>query len=368
MKLSVLQQDLVNALLVASRMVSSRAQLPVLGNILFSAQKGALSLSATNLEMGVVLSIGAKTEKEGKITLPAKIVTEMVSNFPPGRIELEEKGGQVLFHADGISADVATLPASEFPQMPSRPAKNTLFLSKQLLNEIFTKVSFAASTDESRPQLNGIFFQNKAEALTVVATDGFRLSKMEAEPFKKGSFPDSLLVPARLFAEAAKIFTEEKGVNVAISPKEKQVLFSDEGALLVGRLIEGDYPNFERIIPNEKTLSVVVDREELLRAVKGAAVFAREALNILKIKTKEGRLAVTSESSQHGSESAEVEAKIEGASLETAFNYRYLLEYLQNSEGKEVLFETNGPLSPGVFRDPKKEKLLHLIMPVRTQD
>lgn len=368
MKLSVLQGDLTSGLNMVSRFVSPRAQLPVLSNILFSAKKGKLRLAATNLEMGISLEIGAKVEKEGGITIPAKMVVELVSTMPTGRIEIEEKEGSLNFSAGAFSSSLAGIPASEFPTVPFQTEKTSFSLKKEILEEIAKKISFSASIDDARPNLTGVLLLFGEENLRAVATDGFRLSlkdfKSAKEPEKK---KERLLVPAKLLDELSRILGKEEEIGVSFLDKEGQILFSSNSAVLTGRLLEGEFPDYERILPDKTKYRATAGKDDLLQAVKAAAVFAREAASILRITIGDSRLKVEAESQQYGKEEAVVDAKTEGGEIEVAFNYRYLLDFLNGADGSEITFSIDGPTTPGLFEDNKDSSYKHLIMPVRVQ-
>lgn len=367
MKVSVLQEDLLHALTSVSRFVSPRAQLPVLANILFTCEKGKLRLAATNLEMGISLQMGAKVEKEGALTVPAKMVVDLVSSLPPGRVQIEQEGGHLRFLAEGFSSSLAGIPANEFPAIPQQAKGGALTISYSTLEELSRKVTFAASTDEARPVLTGallIFGENK---LAAVATDGFRLSHKEFQLGRKEKKEEQVLVPARAVEELARILQGEEEIKIFFLEKEGQILFSGGPVVLTGRLIEGEFPNYEKIIPNNPGHKALVDKEGFLRAVRAAAVFAKESASILKLKLEDGKMFVEAESQQYGQERATIDAKVEGGELEMAFNYRYVLDFLGSADGDEVLFATDGPTSPALFQDTKDPSYKHLIMPVRIQ-
>lgn len=368
MKLSVLQEDFLRGLTSVSRFVSPRAQLPVLSNILFSTQKGKLKLAATNLEMGVSLEVGAKVEKEGETTVPARMVVELISNMPPAKIDVEAKEGALSFSSGGFSGSLATIPANEFPAIPSS-GKNGVGLRGETLDILSRKVTFAASTDDSRPVLTGTLLVF-GEKLTAVSTDGFRLSYKEISvEEKKKEKEERLLVPAKAIEEMSRTLDgQEEKVQISFSEKEGQILFSGGPAVLTSRLLAGDFPDYQKIVPVKTTYEMRAEKEDLVRAVKAAAVFAREAASIVKLKVEEGRVVVAAESQQYGKEEAAVDAKTEGGELEVAFNYRYLLDFLGSTDGDEIVFRTEGATAPGLFQENKDDSYKHLIMPVRLQD
>ncbi|MDO8503740.1 MAG: DNA polymerase III subunit beta [bacterium] len=365
MKILVLQEDLFRGLGVASRFVSSRAQLPVLSNILFSAKQGKLRLAATNLEMGISYKIGAKVEEEGSVTLPAKLVVELISNMPPGQVSIVEKAGQVIISTPAFSATLSSVPASEFPTVPDEIGNVGFSLPGDVFRSIAQKVAFSAAADEARPSLTGVLLLF-GDNLRTVATDGFRLSYMEF-PLGKGGKEQKFLVSARAIDELSRILKEGEEVLVSVSEKESQILFVREGLVLTGRLLGGDFPDFEKVIPKVGTHKAIVNKEEFARAVRAASVFAREAASVVRLGIEKDRFLVSAESQQYGKDEVVLEAKTEGEGAVAAFNYRYVLDFLGSIGGDEVSFETEGPTSPGVFKDTKDPSYKHLIMPVRIQ-
>jgi len=375
MKLSVLQENLAKGLSLVSRSVAPKAQLPVLGNILLTTDKGRLKLSATNLETGINYWLGAKIEKEGAISVPAKILTEFVSSLPSEKIELEVKENSLNLICGAYQASFVGLPASEFPSLPTLKDKETFsFPSGELLKSI-SQVSFAAASDEGRPVLTGVLFQVKENNLVLVATDGYRLSfkKMgkvkgveEAKEFKKG-----LIIPSRTLNEVGKILTDqeqEKGMGLTITPSSNQIIFSTAEAEIVSRLIEGSFPEFEKIIPEKGTTKVVLETQDFIQAVRTAAIFARESANIVKFKVQSSKFKISANAPQVGENLIELEGKQEGEDNKIAFNSRYLLDFLNSVDTEQVSFEMTTPLNPGVFRPVGDPSYLHIIMPVRVQE
>lgn len=372
MKVSVLQEDLLFGVTAVSRFISSRVQLPVLSNILLSSEKGKLQLSATNLEMGISITISAKTEKEGKTTVPAKIITDLIGNSSPGHISLEETNGQVVVNMPPLmSATLTTIPPNDFPNIPTEIKQKDITISKEVVGSLVSQVSFAAAGDETRPVLTGILLLF-SDGIKAVATDGFRLSfkTISLEKQKQSEVPEKILIPARFISELGRIATtvgQDEGIGMSVLKKEGSVLFSARQAVLTGKIIEGDFPDFERVVPKKWTHRAVFEKDGFLRAVKAASVFARESASVVRIKLHDGKLSVLAESQQYGKEEAVIDAKTEGGEVEAAFNYRYILEFLGSVAGDEISFETEGPTSPGVFQDTKDSSYKHLIMPVRIQ-
>lgn len=364
MKITVLQEDLLQGLTIVSRFISSRAQLPVLANVLISTDKNKIRLAATNLEMGISLYIGAKIEKEGSITVPAKVILELVFNLPAGQIIIENKQDQLQIKTSSFSANLGSIPASEFPSIPGQIKDKRLSLSTEDIEQINKKVSFSSSKDETRPTLTGILFTFEEGKIKAIATDGFRLSLKEIST--KVSKQEKLLIPAKTVDELSRIVGGKPGeIDVSIMEREKQVLFSVNSILLSGRFLEGDFPNYEKIIPREWNHMARVNREEFARAIRAAGVIARDSAGVIRVNIKKDGLSVLAENQQYGSEETTVDAKVEGEEIEIAFNYKYILEFLGSVMNEEISLETAGNTSPAVFRDTKDPSYFHLIMPIK---
>lgn len=370
MKLSVLQENLNKGLSVASRTVASRPQLPVLAHVLLATDQGRLKVSSTDLETGVNLWVGAKIQKEGAISIPAKILAEFVSSLPPGRIDLEVKENLLKLSSGRFEARFNGLAASEFPKIPSVKGRPILTISPKLFIEAISQVAFAAALDETRPVLTGIYFFIKDAFLNLVATDGYRLSvKTLKQSVTNDQLKKGLIVPAQAFREAARVVgEEEKEAKFYLTSDNNQLIFLVGDTEIITRLIEGKFPDFEKIIPSEGKIKSLIETEEFLRVVKIASIFARESANIVRFQLKKEGIEISANTAQVGENKSLVETKVEGGEEKIAFNSRYLLDFL-SVVGSEVFnFNMSGPLNPGVFRPEKDTSFFHIIMPVRVQE
>ena len=369
MKLAILQENLQKALTTASRFASARAQLPILGNILFSAHKASIDICSTNLEISVAIKVGAKVEEDGKISVPSRVISELVANLPKETLTLEVKKEQMKIDSKGFSSTVLGMDPSDFPKIPnSIDREKSLNVSRNELVEALSNVLFAASVDETRPVLTGVLFITESGAIALVATDGFRLSqkKIKVAGVKAGQ---KIVLPKLVLSEIGRVEGEEN-IFLELNQKEKQAVFGVGDTILASRLLEGEYPDFEKIIPKKSEIQVLLDKEEFLRAVKLASVFARDAANIVKLKISKDGVKISAESGASGSQETEVEAKIEGSTqggFEIAFNYRFLEEFANSVKGEEIKIEFSEVDKPGVFTDTSDSSYLHLIMPVKIQ-
>ncbi len=374
MELSLLTENLNNALTHVSRFVSTKAQLPILSHILFSTDTGRLKLSATSLEMGINYWIGAKIETEGSFCVPSKDISEFISYLPSGKIDfnLNEKN---LLNIKSLKASstFSTLSSTDFPQIPTIDPTTVFELDLPVLLDSMTTVAFASATDDSRPVLTSVLCKFTPESLTLVATDGFRLSLKTIKFQNQIIFPDgqeslTLLIPAKSLAEVLKIAKIAPKIKIGLTPDRHQVVFVLEDLEIISRLIDGEYPNFERIIPESSPTKVYINKEELSQAIRLASVFARQSANVVKFSLKNNSLELSANAPQIGQNQVSVDARIEGEPLEIAFNYKFVSDFLSIVKSDEIIIELNQPLTPGAFRDPQNPDLLHIIMPVRLQD
>ncbi len=372
MKLQVLQENLSSALSITSRFASSRAQLPVLANVLLSAKKNKLIVASTNLEISVSLSVGAKVQKNGELTVPARVITDLVSNLKTGPMTLHAEKEQLKISSQNFTSTLTGMNSSDFPEIPHEAGRGAANFPKGDFINALEHVLFAASIDETRPVLTGVLFLFDNNVLTLVATDGFRLSKkkLKLKSAKNLRISNNLIMPKNSLSELSRLSGTEDSIGFSYKEGEGQVVFSVNDAILASRIIEGDYPDFEKIIPAEAGYKIRLDKEEFLRAVKLASVFARDAANVVTLKVESQGLTVFAESSQSGRQEAKVDAKIEGTkkALKIAFNFRFLEDFLNVVKSEEVQIELSSASAPGVFTDTKDSDFLHLIMPVRIQD
>jgi DNA polymerase-3 subunit beta len=368
-KLSVIQENLARGLSVVSHAVSSKAALPVLANVLLRTKDAGLELTATNLEIGITHWVPGKIDEDGSITLPAKLFTDIVTSLPNMRIDLELLGDDRVHLTCGrFETHVKGMPADEFPQIPTAGERPTTRIAQRVLRQALAEVAFAAASEEARPILTGVLTRFEGDRLTLAAADNYRIA-ITTIPVLTPVEETSIVVPARSYHELARILADvDDPVDVILSPSRNQVLFHLEGTELVSRLIDGQFPNYQQVLPKEHATRAIVDREELLRAVKPAALLTRESTKIVKLHVGgEGVAGIqVTAVSDLGDHQSEVDATVEGDGTTIAFNAVYLTDVLQNVAAAEFAIELNGPLSPGVFRPADGRDYVHVVMPVRT--
>jgi DNA polymerase-3 subunit beta len=369
-KLSVMQENLARGLSVASRAVSTRSTLPVLANVLLKTEDAGLKLTATNLEIGITYWVPGKIDTDGATTVPAKLLTDLVGSLPASeRVDLELQPGDTLhIRAGRFETHVKGIDAEEFPAIPTAGERPTTRIPQKVLRQALTEVAFAAASDEARPILTGVLARFEGDHLTLAAADNYRIA-VKTIPILDAVEDTSLVIPARSLTELARVLADtDDPVDLVIAQARNQVVFHLDGIDLVSRLIDGQFPNYQQVLPKSHTTRAIVDREELLKAVRVAALIASASANIVKLQVgndPDAGILVTA-NADVGDNEGRVEAAVEGDGTTIAFNARYLSEVLQNVGAEQFAIELNGPLSPGVFKPIGDDSYTHVVMPVRT--
>lgn len=368
MKFQILQENLEKAVSITAKFANSKAQLPILGNILISTRKSKIYISSTNLEISASVQVGAKIETDGNLSVPAKVFSDLVTNLPKGIINIESDKEQLKINSENFSSNILGMDATDFPKIPNFINEGqAISLPKSSFVNSLNKVLFSVSTDETRPVLTGVYMILD-QSLTLVATDGFRLSRKLIKLDKNIDIQKKVVIPKAVLSEICRSGFSVDTLNFCVEEKDNQIEFLLGDTVLTSRLLDGEYPDYEKIIPGKCLVTITLDKEEFLRAVKLASIFARESSNIIKIKVLKDSVKISSESGQAGNQNAKVDAKVEkdgNDDFEIAFNYRYLEDFVHSVSGEEIKMEFTNSTSAGVFRDTTDSDYLHLIMPVK---
>ena len=370
MKLTCLQENLSQGLSTVCRVVSTTGSLPVLSNVLLKTEEGRLKLQATDLETGVTTWVGAKIEEEGALTVPAKIFSRLVSNLAPGEIELETKKQILHLKSQEVESKFNGLSAEEFPNLLEFPEEESFALQSENLKRAIEEVVLAAAADEGRPILTGVLFSGEGKELTLVAVDGFRLSEKKLE-LKKEIPPLSLVVPARTLRELSLILSRSEESPAIARPKEEnQIMFRVQDVIFSSRLLEGEFPKYQEIIPADFSTKFTLPREEFLKAVQLASLFAQGGANIVRLELtpKDDFISISANTQEIGSNKVEVQGEGEGEEAKIAFNAKYLTDCLGALSCEKVTFEMTESLKPSTIRPEGSQDFLHVVMPVRVQE
>ncbi len=365
-----MQENLARGLSVVSRAVSSRSTLPVLANVLLKTEDAGLKLTATNLEIGITYWVPGKIDEDGATTVPAKLLTDLVNSLPSGdKVELEVGAGDTLHVKAGrFQTHIKGIDAEEFPAIQTAGDRPTTRIAQNVLRRALAETAFAAASDEARPILTGVLARFEGNQLTLAAADNYRIA-VKTVPILDAVPETSVVIPARALNELSRVLADiDDPVDVVLAGARNQVLFHLDGVDLVSRLIDGQFPNYQQVMPQAHATRAILDREELLRAVRPAALIAHESANIVKLQIGgDGEDGVTvSANAEVGDHVGQVEAQVEGDGTTIAFNARYLADVLTNVDAEQFALELNGPLSPGVFKPVGDDQYVHVVMPVRT--
>jgi len=377
MKVIVKQDQLAQGVGTVSRAVSTRSPLPVLANILLQTDDGRLKLSATNLEMGISAWIGAKVEQPGSLTVPSRTFVDLVSNLPSDDVTLtvDERTHTLNVRCGTLNTDIKGISADEFPPMPEPDLSASIPLNVANFKEMIQEVVFAASREESRPNLTGVHLSFEGDYLVLAATDGYRISIAKAIMAQKPAQKIEALIPARALAELARIAVNgDETLQMAFPAGRGQVIFHLHEVELVSQLIEGNFPNYAAIIPPSFKTRTVLSTAELLKACRQTEIIAREGSYIARLDIqpesgaeKPSQLEISASSEQTGSSEVMVDASIDGTPLLIAFNVRFLREVLEVIKTPNVVLETNAANSPAMLRPVGDESFQHIIMPMNLQ-
>lgn len=363
MQLQVTQENLNKALGTVARVANARGTLPVLANVLIKTVDGRASIAATNLDIGITQYIGAKIVEDGAITVPARLMQDFISSLPSGVIDLKLDDAKLQIVTEQYQSVINGVSAEEFPVMPAITEGQTWKIGGAQLKASLQQVIMAASTDEARPVLTGVYVHASDGKLCMAATDSYRLAEKELMPSEDKI---SLLIPVTAMQDVLRIVNDFDD-EVTITSDEQQVLFRAGDVEVVARLIEGKYPDYRKLIPAKFGVTATLKRADLLNVTKVSSLFARESAGSITIHVDEEtqKLSIRSVASQLGENTATAEAKIAGTG-DITLNSRYLLDALHALGGAEVQFCFNGKLEPIVLTDPGQADYTHLIMPLKS--
>lgn len=373
MKFQINQDHFSNGLQQVLNVVATRSTMPILSNVLIEASEGHISLTTTNLDLGIRCRIKADVTDAGSITLPVRKLATIVRELPQSDVFVESgEGNQTKITSGGSNFKIMGISAEEFPALPNFENRKVYELSQSDIVSMLKSVSYAQSTDENRYILNGVYFNFADEKLTLVATDGRRLGLTALETEISEDNAGSLILPAKTVAELERLLG--KGESVKIAFNDRQAAFeiaiddaSDSGLTdhlyLVSKVVEGNYPNYRQVIPKETEHRVKIERELMLECVHRAALVVSEKHHSVKLKVSKNLLEISGSSSEYGESHESMAIAYDGPEVQVAFNPQFLMEPLKALTKDEVFFEFKDELSPGLFKT--LDNFICVIMPLR---
>jgi len=373
MKFKINQDHFSNGLQQVLNVVASRSTMPILSNVLIEAEEGHISLTTTNLDLGIRCRIKAEVTDTGSITLPVRKLATIVKELPVNEVFLEtSEKNQAKITSGGSLFKIMGISSEEFPPLPTFENRKVFELSQDEIVNMLKSVSYAQSTDENRYILNGVYFNFADEKLTLVATDGRRLGLTGLDLEVSEENAGSLILPAKTVAELERLMGKGEKVNVAFN--DRQAAFEigldeagDSGLVdhlyLVSKIVEGNYPNYRQVIPKETEHRVKIERELMLECVHRAALVTSDKSNSVKIKVSKNLLEISGQSSEYGESHESMAIAYDGPEVQVAFNPQFLMEPLKALNKDEVFFEFKDELSPGLFKT--LDNFICVIMPLR---
>jgi DNA polymerase-3 subunit beta len=375
MNIVCLQENLRRGLGLVSHAVATRSTLPALSTVLMETDQGRLKLAATDLSLGITCWIGCQINAEGGVAVPARLLGDFVTSLAnePMSMELDPRTRTLHLKCQRYEADIKGLDPMEFPAIPSiEGAEPTALLDAATLRGAIGQVVFAASGEDTRPAMTGIYTRILRDHVILVAADGFRLAVRTLEMVQPAERELNIIVPARALGELGRILADQaEPVQLVLTPNLNQVLFHTDQVDLVANLVEARYPDYDAIIPKSYTTRAVLSTAEFLKAVRIASFFARDGANIIRLEVQPGgpeapgKMIVTASAAEVGSNVGEVDTVVEGPGGRIAFNARYLTEALSVLGAPEVALEMQGSDRPGVLKPVGRADQVHVIMPMQ---
>lgn len=372
MKFKINRDHFSNGLAQVLNVVGSKAAMPILSNVLIEAEKDQISLSTTNLDLGIRCKIKAEVKEGGSVTLPVKRLATIVRELPNVDVTVDAAANhQVKIASGGSNFKIMGIGAEEFPKLPDTGDDKTFSLEQSELAGMLGNVAYAQSTDETRYILNGVYFNFKDGKLALVATDGRRLALVSKEMPVPANSAGAIILPAKTVAELLRLLG--KGDKLKIAFNDRRAAFQidtnkDSSGLtdaiyLFSKVVEGNYPNYQQVIPKETHQRIALERELFLQCVHRAALVTSEKSNSVKIKLSANLLEITASSPDFGESHESMAIAYSGPDLQVAFNPQFIMDPLRALTKDQVFFELKDEVSPGVFKT--LESFVCVIMPVR---
>ncbi len=370
MKLIILRSNLKDGLAAVERAVSDSGNLQILKNVLFRTFNNKIKICATNLDLAITKITSAKIIEEGGITIPFGTFYNLVNNSDNERILVETDKNNLIFKTDNYSAKIQGLGVEEFPIIPKiENEENFIELDSAVLKEAIYKVLNAAHISEIRPEISGVLMDFQMTMIKFVATDAFRLAHktLNNNQFKTNfNYGFKAIIPLRTISEVVKIFPENKQIKICVD--QNQIFFKNEDTEVISRLIDGEYPDYEQIIPKSMDSEIVINKEQLVNAVKLASNFSGQT-NDIKLKIDPGKkvLEIYSANQYLGENNYLIPIKLKGTEFEEiAFNWHYFLDGLKVIDHENLVFGVNKSNKPSIIRPPEDGSYFYILMPIKT--
>lgn len=364
MDLKITKEALVEGIQLVQNAVSQKSSLPILSNVLLESENNTLKLTATDLDIGICSTIPVTTEVSGSITVPARKFFDIIKALPDdSEITLSmKKNNFVSIKSGKAQFKIIGLPKEEFPQLPLFKDKDSITISQPDLKDMFNLTDFAISKDDTRYVLNGVLLIVKGDQICVVATDGRRLATMNKKLDKKTLVDRSVIIPTKTVQEVKRMLEDAGDIQVKFS--DNQILFAFPTSFVISRLIEGEYPNYKKVIPEKSSKEIKVLREDFLSATRRASIFTDQDSMAIKFSVRKKKMTISKNTPYLGEAKEEIDIDYSGADeLDIGFNPRYLIDVLKSMNDDEIIFELNDSNKPGVIR--KGTEYTYVVLPMQ---
>ena len=363
MKIKTSKKPLLKGIQMLQNVISTKATLPILSNLLIETKQGKVHLAATDLDVGISFNFSPmQISEEGGITIPAKKFFDIIKDLPADEVNITvRKNNSISIESHKCFFKLMGLPKDEFPKLPKLQEKESISLNQQLLKNMLNLTSFAVSHDETRYILNGVLFVVKGKSIRFVATDGRRLALIEKELDLPQGLKKEAIVPIKAIQELTRNLGDEGMVKIIFA--ENQICFQFDETILIARLIEGQFPSYEQVIPKEGKEKIVIDREKFLGAAKRVAILTSPDSQSIKIDLFKDRLLFSKTSPDLGEAKEEIDIEHKGEEFSVGFNPQYLIDALKSLKDQNVSLELIGPDSPGFIR--AQGNYVYIVLPMQ---
>ena len=361
MRLKTEKMVLLNGIQTVQNIISPKSALPILSNILMSAQQGSLRLTATDLDIGISCVLSVDTPEAGMVTVPAKRFGDIIRELPAGDVDINTKKNNSVTITSGLCQfKIMGMPGEEFPKLPEFKDREAIKIEQAVLKEMLGLTAFAVSLDETRYILNGILFKIEQNKITLVATDGKRLALIEKKLRDNSGKSVSVIIPVKTIHELSRNLQEDGEVSLILN--NNQVLFDLGKVVIISRLIEGEFPDYHQVIPEVCENQMKVSRNEFLLGVKRASLLATPDYQAVKLELFKDKLVISKSTPDIGESREELSVEYKGKELAVGFNPGYLIDVLKNLPQEEVGFELSDSEKPGVIR---MGDYTYIVLPMR---
>ena len=366
MKFQIAKSKLFEFLNIVLGAVPTKSALPILGNVLIEARDAGIMFAATNLEISISTVLEMKVEEAGSLTVHAKTLTDIIRELPETEITVSADKNRLVMLTKTGEFKISGIPGDEFPRIPEYNTAKEIRLPAGDFVNMVRKTSFAVSQDESRPALNGVLWQTSGDKMVMVATDGHRLAKIAIDNTTLRGLADDLIVPPRALNAVVKLIAEhEKEIGVVFG--EKNIMFRVGPSVISSKLFEGPYPNFDQVIQLDNDKRLVIQKDELMSAVRRVSILSNSLTHQVKLSIGKNKMVLSATNVDLGGEAKEdLTCEYKHEKMELGYNATYIEEILKQMDSDEVVFELSSPVSAGiVFSADRTEDYLCLIMPLR---